>query len=751
MNRSPFIPRCWAGFRRRPERPRPIVFHVATLTTIALWIAVPLQDVRAEKPIVLRDAWEQCDPRQGGLTEERASASERISICAQPEGDHWRPIPKSPSSGLYFRIDRPTYRWLRVALSEMPPCEDPAVYLGVVNLSFSAYLDGREIYRFGDPDLGPDGFAGRPFHLISLPTASAVSRSARSGDQLDSRWLTLRIWSGFRNIGIDGDGPFLVCRSQFQQEIVREDMGRFLVGVISLVAFFISLLMYFRARSETVYLAFALQCLALGLYLVSHRELRLQHMLWAEPLIWYTLENFSLYGIAPSVAFFYREMVPESRPIRILTLVALLTASAFALANIFWLPGYVLFGPNLYVLLAFCVFGALYLVPDSLKRGPPELRIALWGGGLYLVTGTLDILGGLGYLPIVSGLTSPFGFFVLLLSTGLTVWHRYLRTRADLVVAHEQLREHSQNLEELVKRRTVELSQTLAAVSKLKNEQDADYLLVSRVLGPMIGARITSGNVKVESLVRQHKQFKFGGLAGQVGGDVCMAESITLAGESYVVWINADAMGKSTQGATGALVLAVSFRSFLLHQSADESNAPRARTPATWLIRLVEEIERAFRSFEGRMTVSFVLGLVHAKSGTVHAINAGHPAPLLLRAGEARRVFEPVRDSIGVPTSDLLSDFPASAPPGRGLPGVPATTNGLTLEAGDILIAGSDGCYDLRLLQNDRTPMSYVEIVQVTGGDLERIRELLRAAGEPVDDLSLLRLDFRSSDAPDFA
>ncbi|MCR9144776.1 MAG: SpoIIE family protein phosphatase [bacterium] len=676
-------------------------------------------------------------------------------------GPHWTAIDPDRERKLYFRIHHPTERWLRIALPPEPDCPDPTIYFGVVNLSFIAYLDGDEIYRFGEPDLGAKGFAGRPFHLVTLPARGprAQSRAAPASSPIAGvRWLHLRIWSDFRNIGIDGGMPVLGCRADLQQEIVREDIGVLLIGGFAIIAGFAGFVLFARARREIVYLAFGLLATNVGLYMIANRTMRLQLLLVHEPVFWHHAEHFALYFLPANMALFFQQLATNSRPARMQAILYWTVAVAFTICSLLWLPSYRTFGLFLYTTLALSTV-TLYVIPHALSRGPRELRILVVSVACFFAMGFTDLLWALGYIPTWPGPMAPYGFFVLLVGMSITIWQRYVRIQDDLRAAHEALRVYAQHLESLVEQRTSELQSSLDEVSRLKEQQDGDYLLISRILHPMTSTNIEGEAVRIDSIVAQYKQFEFRGMAGELGGDLCMAEPLQLDGGRYVAFMNADAMGKSVQGASGAIVLAVAFRAFL-HLSADGQIPISGRPPIEWLLRLTEELQRVFRPFEGRMMVSLLLGLVHESSGQLYAINAGHPSAVLLREGTASYVLHHSHDPIGSAPEDFdfvnrgaAENQAKSESTSEQHPPIAYSPESAIIELqlldGDVLITGSDGRDDLRrkddggrdLIQNE--PERFVQIVQSSGGDLMRIQEHLHAAGEQTDDLSLLRVAYR--------
>ncbi|TGL61598.1 hypothetical protein [Leptospira sarikeiensis] len=135
--------------------------------------------------------------------------------------------------------------------------------------------------------------------------------------------------------------------------------------------------------------------------------------------------------------------------------------------------------------------------------------------------------GGPGKLPLVSNDREFLGF---------------ARDFAKATGEIGRIREH---LQSLVEEKTSELRETLRTVEELKKQQDGDYFLTSLLIKPL-GINRTSGRkVKVDFLIKQKKNFVFKGKESEIGGDICIAQEISLRGKDYTVFLNADAMGKS--------------------------------------------------------------------------------------------------------------------------------------------------------------------------------------------------------------
>ena len=291
------------------------------------------------------------------------------------------------------------------------------------------------------------------------------------------------------------------------------------------------------------------------------------------------------------------------------------------------------------------------------------------------------------------------------------------------------------NLEQKVADRTRELQETLDQVQALKDQQDGDYFLTSLLIKPL-GANHAGedGPVAVEFFVKQKKTFEFRKWQEEIGGDLNKAHRIMLKGKSHVVFLNADAMGKSVQGAGGVLVLGSVFESLV--ERTQMSSAVSDQYPERWIKNAFIELQKVFESFDGSMLVSLALGVVDEESGIMYYINAEHPFSVLYRNGEAKFIEDEL-------TFRKL-----------GTAGVEGSiyVRTLQLEPGDVIIAGSDGRDDIllgydslgnRIINEDEG--AFLRHIENTKGNLKRIYQELLKVGEITDDLALLRVAYRET------
>lgn len=291
------------------------------------------------------------------------------------------------------------------------------------------------------------------------------------------------------------------------------------------------------------------------------------------------------------------------------------------------------------------------------------------------------------------------------------------------------------NLEQKVADRTRELSETLQQVQKLKTQQDGDYFLTSLLIKPL-GANHAGegGPIAVDFFVKQKKTFEFRKWKEEIGGDLNKAHRIRLKGKDHIIFLNADAMGKSVQGAGGILVLGSVFESMV--ERTQMSSAVSDQYPERWLKNAFIELQKVFESFNGSMLVSLVMGLVDEETGIMYYINAEHPFSVLYRGGKARFIEDELTfrklGTTGVEGSIFVRT--------------------IQLEPGDVVIAGTDGRDDIllgfdergnRIINEDEA--AFLRHVEGCDANLDKIYSSLLEVGEITDDLALIRVGYRET------
>jgi serine phosphatase RsbU (regulator of sigma subunit) len=307
----------------------------------------------------------------------------------------------------------------------------------------------------------------------------------------------------------------------------------------------------------------------------------------------------------------------------------------------------------------------------------------------------------------------------------------------DLSQMYKEVRDLNENLEQKVLTRTEELNQTLKEVRALKLHQDGDYFLTSLLLKPLNTNYVRSDRLTVEFFQRQKKKFEFKGKPHDLGGDLCSAHTIRIRDREYTAFMNADAMGKSMQGAGGALVLGAVYYSII--ERTRSVPAMHKLSPERWLKNTFLELHKVFESFDGSMLISLVLGIVDNDSGLLYYINAEHPWSILYRNDEPSFIEQEL----------YVRKLGMSLVSGTIFIRI------LELQPGDILICGSDGRDDIMMktaegksMMNEQEDL-ILETVREADGDLEKIYEFTHHRGEITDDFSLLKIKYYGDTMPE--
>lgn len=295
-----------------------------------------------------------------------------------------------------------------------------------------------------------------------------------------------------------------------------------------------------------------------------------------------------------------------------------------------------------------------------------------------------------------------------------------------------ELFSYQHQLEKKVELKTKELQKSLSELNELKIHQDGDYFLTSLLLKPLSNGNMKTENIEIESLIRQKKNFQFRNKISEIGGDLCAANSIFLKEKKYSVFMNADAMGKSLQGAGGALVIGTVFKSII--QNTLSIPSFQNKYPEKWLKDCYQELQNVFISFDGSMLVSCVIGLICEDTGVLYYINIEHPFVILYRDGKASFLDEEVHvRKIGVEQSDTR-----------------LKVNVFQLEYDDIVIVGSDGRDDIliqtldgvRVINEDERQI--LSRVEEGNAKLDKMEEAIIRHGELTDDLTLMKIHYKN-------
>jgi hypothetical protein len=372
-------------------------------------------------------------------------------------------------------------------------------------------------------------------------------------------------------------------------------------------------------------------------------------------------------------------------------------------------------------------FYSIFVISRAVYHKNKDAYRMLIGFILLVISGAWDVLGATGLVPIQNLNLLRFGFLSFVLGIAVVLANRFLRV-------HNEVENLNATLEMKVEERTNELQSTLTRVQELKVQQDGDYFLTSLLLEPLSTINGTSSSVFIESYIKQKKEFEFRGKKHEIGGDIIISETIILGGKTFIVFVNGDAMGKSIQGAGGALVLGVVFLSVIKRTQSKEDY--RNKSPERWLKDCFLELQSIFESFDGSMLISVVLGLIEEETGLLFYVNAEHPWTVLYRDGVASFIEQELElRKIGI--KGMNGDIRVRVFP---------------LEHDDVLFVGSDGRDDIvigqdaignRVMNEDET--QFLQHVEYASGSLVKLIERLGSIGELSDDLTVMRISWNGN------
>lgn len=211
---------------------------------------------------------------------------------------------------------------------------------------------------------------------------------------------------------------------------------------------------------------------------------------------------------------------------------------------------------------------------------------------------------------------------VLLIATVIFATSAYYLWNETIITEEKVIRERQKTME------------ALESVKTLKIHQDGDYFLTSLLTSPLNSNNANSGTIETEIFLKSKKQFIFKGNQKELGGDLNILDNIILSGKKYIVFMNGDAMGKSLQGAGGALVLGSVFKSLIIRARIKKTEESY---PELWLKDTFYELNQIFETFNFTMLASVVLGLVEEDTGFIYFINAEHPFLVIYRDGKAKQ------------------------------------------------------------------------------------------------------------------
>lgn len=526
--------------------------------------------------------------------------------------------------------------------------------------------------------------------------------------------LLVRIWGDPK---YDHTGFYLTNGYDigFFEELQHEEQDRIslvLIGFYTLVGIY-HLFLFLKRKKEKANLYYAIFTIGLGIYLYTRSNVVFENN-WDTGIIQKT-ELSVLYTMVASLFFLLEELFFQKirkvivylmgfcNVLSIFTIFVPLYFAEFILR--FWQIILLTIGVSLIV-------NILYL---GIKNKVHNAKRLAFGLIILVISAVYDVIDSL-FLNSGIALTK-YSFFIFVFGFATILANKFISI-------HNEIEELNENLEKKVEERTRELTKSLEIVNNLKKQQDGDYYLTSLLINPLGKNKSDKKHITVNFLTEQKKKFHFKGIDTEIGGDLCRSDSVKLKNKKFSVFFNADAMGKSIQGAGGAIVMGAVFDSIIERTKLNFVN--QDVYPERWLKNSFIELHKVFESFDCSMLISIAIGLVDEENGFLYYILAEHPFPVLYRDGKAsfinvknlyRKLGMPIHDSIQIEVETFQ------------------------IKEGDIIIFGSDGRDDIMIsgeLNIDEN--LFLKFVETGRGNIESIQNEIKESGSLTDDLSLLSI-----------
>ncbi|GBF50958.1 SpoIIE-like protein phosphatase domain protein [Leptospira ryugenii] len=591
-----------------------------------------------------------------------------------------------------------------------------SLHLPYISNVHRVFINGKLVHSQGDLDGEHIKTSGYRRHII-VP----INRNdLRIGENVLRIWIASELGEECTIYKTMNDIPAKIDFASENQKINEEYFTYMLLFLYLFVGIYHGLF-YLKRRNEVYNLYYAMFAVFLSIYMVFRSQA--VYYLGLEPYLQTRIEYVVVFFI-PVWLLLFMDVFFLGRLSRFAKIIFSVIAVAAFLQFFVTrsISGKILLTWQ-FTILILAIYYIYLIIRSMISRNKDAYRMLI-GMVMLLICGAWDILGATGLLPLQNLNLLRFGFLSFVLGIAVVLANRFLRV-------HRQVEILNETLEKKVEERTRELKNTLTKVQELKIQQDGDYFLTSLLLDPLSKAIVDSSKVQIQTFTKQKKEFEFKGKRKEIGGDIIIAEKIELEGKSYISFVNGDAMGKSIQGAGGALVMGVVFRSVLKRTQSKEEY--RNKTPERWLKDCFIELQSIFESFDGTMLISVVMGLIDEENGLLYFTNAEHPWTVLYRDGVAE-FLERELELRKIGTSGLNAEIRIKT---------------FFLERDDVIFIGSDGKDDLilgetetgeRIINEDETLI--LREIEEAKAELPKLVEILQRKGEFSDDLTLIRIQW---------
>ncbi|WP_411822563.1 SpoIIE family protein phosphatase [Leptospira sp. 'Mane'] len=690
-----------------------LLIFLLTLPELSAETTVPLQIENLDSPVSLDSEASAETPwfaKQGAL-----SGGEINSIHFEDfKRAEWKPVrvPGNILKDVPEMDGKKTVtllKWIRLPKETKG---NLAIRLGVINDRDRVYVNGNFLGGSGLWD------SEEPQSYDKLRLYSIPDKFLKYGKE-NSILIIIQPYFDY-TVGVEQDRTEIGLADKLFKDYYREEYTKLLFLMIYLTVGGYFLFLFVRRRRESENFFFGLFSIGLVIYNLLRNQIKYEFGLSFLPMkqVEYTI----LVALIPFMFHFIRKLFDYEYKLfyKILDIAQL----GFIISFLFTsnIEYYNFLTTNVvqptWILYVIVIF--YFLIKKIREKDRKAYYI--FAGLLIIISATvLDILSTRGTIIFPRILGYFFLAFIISLATILA---------NSFVKLNEEVEDLNKNLEKKVEERTNALNQTLKQVNELKDQQDGDYFLTSLLINPLARNDNKSQNILTEFYSKQKKKFEFRGKKHEIGGDICISSNLELSSKKYTVFVNADAMGKSIQGAGGALVLGVVFHAVLARSQTTNN---KSKSPEIWLKEIFLELQTVFESFDGSMLLSLALGLIEENTGFLYYINAEHPWTILYRDEKASFIEEELWiRKLGIPKND--DSFFIQT---------------LQLHPGDILICGSDGRDDLALptsslesrqINEDETLI--LSSIENAKADLHKIVQNLSDYGEFTDDLTLLKVTY---------
>lgn len=332
--------------------------------------------------------------------------------------------------------------WFRVTLPE-GEWQEPVLYIFSVDLIVQVYLDGQQIYQYGQFDeLGRGHFQGWPWHEIALP------------EGFEGKRLYFRVFSDYTDIGLWGEVS-IMNRPDLILFVLDNSLEALIVAGFSALIGLLSLIFATLQTEKKSFGSIALFAFSSAVMLVA--ESQASQLLWNAPLAWDYLGAGSYYLLPVAMALLLEQWFVDQRP-WVINLVWKLHLLYFAAALGFAAAGVVNLSstfPPFDVLFLVSLMTIGFMVTRRFRDLILEQRVILLTYGIFCALLVVDMAVAHGVLPWgrvpISWGTLLFGLSVVVIS--LTHYARNQQALQALNLSLEnQVAERTRKAEALVRR-----------------------------------------------------------------------------------------------------------------------------------------------------------------------------------------------------------------------------------------------------------------------------------------------------------